>query len=321
MRRLFSPLLGKLSLAGMAMGLVVLAPVGVAQAETAPAGFVFPDVKWQVASQQAAVSYTLHTSRAGGNWYSYVTMADRDGALKPAVEDQADTIVWAYSVNKLAVALTVMDKVDKGELKLDQKLTLTPEIIAAGSGIYHLQTVYGDNLTIANLMTAMLLMSDNTAVRMLSQVASGTEINATLRQKGFTATHVDPVPGSNRFFLGQTTPREMNQLLEGLARHTLVSESSSTFVLNIMRWVNGYNDGVRRNMSSAERAQVATKYGAFEDSRHEAGVIFDSHNQPAAVYVYLNEGVADPDNYGATNPAVQAEAAMGRELLDILNRR
>ncbi len=322
LRRLLYPV--NLGLAGLLMA-AVLTPSGVALAETTPspapttAQSMMPDVPWLVASQQVAAAYTANTMPVKGNWYSYVTVADSNGVLKPAVDDQADTPVWAYSVNKLAVALTVMDKVDKGEVKLDQKLTLTPDIIASGSGIYFLQTVYGDNLTVANLMTAMLLVSDNTAVRMLSQVASGTEINQTLAAKGFTATHVDPVPGSRRFFLGQTTPREMNTLLEGLANHTLVSETSSNFVLSIMRWVNGYNDGVRRNMSSLERAQVATKYGAFEDSRHEAGIMFDAQNKPALIYVFMNEGLGDTGNYGGTNPAVEAEATMGRQMFDIMD--
>jgi beta-lactamase class A len=303
--------LANTSLAALVLAAVVV-PVATASAQT-------QDFAWLRAAHKVSVSYKAQTMRAGGNWYSYVTVADASGNLKPAVDDQADTPVWAYSVNKLAVAITVMDKVDKGEVKLDQKLTLTPDIIAPGSGLYFLQTVYGDNLTVANLMTAMLLVSDNTAVRMLSQVASGTEINQTLAAKGFTATHVDPVEGSRRFFLGQSTPREMHKLLEGLANHTLVSEASSTFVLNIMRWVNGYNDGIRRNMSSGERAQVATKYGAFEDSRHEVGIMFDAQNRPALIYAFMNDGVGDTGNYGGTNPAVEAEAVMGRKLYDAVH--
>ena len=44
------------------------------------------------------------------------------------------------------------------------------DIILGGTGIYFLQTVYGDNLTIANFLTAMLLVSDNTAVRLCGLV-------------------------------------------------------------------------------------------------------------------------------------------------------
>lgn len=324
--RMSLPSVLKLGLASILVGAVTLVPTGAALAQTTVSSSTAtkpvvekPDIPWLLASRFVKASYDSHTSRVPGNWYSYVTVVDSKGVLKPAVEERADTPVWAYSVNKLGVALTVLDKVDRGEVKLDQKLTLTPDIIASGSGLYFLQTVYGDNLTVANLMTAMLLVSDNTAVRMLSQVASGTEINETLVRKGFTATHVDPVPGSSRFYLGQTTAREMNKLLEGLTNHTLVSESSSKFVLDIMRWVNGYNDGVRRNMSSIERSQIASKYGAFEDSRHEVGIMFDAQNKPALIYTFMNDGIGDTGNYGATNLAVEAEAAMGREMFDIMN--
>ena len=277
------------------------------------------EAQWLVLKQRIDVAYQIQTGRAGGRWHSVVRVADASGKLRPVVEADSDAPVWAYSVNKVAVAVAVLDKVDRGELKLDQKLELTPDIIAIGSGIYHLQGVYGDELTIANLMTVMLLASDNTAVRMLSQVVPGSEVNEILARKGFSATHVDPIPGSTRFFLGQTTPREMNLMLAGIADHTLISEPSAKFMLGIMRWVNGYNDGVRRNMSSQERLQVVTKYGAFEDSRHEVGIMFDAAGAPAVIYTFFNDGVGDIDNYGSTNPAVEAEAVLGREIFDIVN--
>jgi beta-lactamase class A len=266
-------------------------------------------------------TYEHQKAKAGGNWYSYVTRADEDGSMKPIIEDDADHVVSAYSVNKLAIALAVMDKVDRGELSLTQKLNLTPEIIAGGSGMYFLQQGnYGDDLTIANLLTTMLLVSDNTAVRMLGRVVPGPEINDILAKKGFVTTRVEPLPDNpNRFYLGNTTPREMNRLLEGFANKTLVSSQSATFILTIMQWINGYNDGIRRNMSSDERIRIATKYGALDDSRHEVGIMFDANGAPALIYAFMNDGVGDIGNYGATNPAVEAEAVLGRVMFDSIN--
>ncbi len=265
-------------------------------------------------------TYAEQTAQAGGEWYSYVTVTNSAGSRKPVVEDQVDTLVYAYSVNKLAVALAVMDKVDRGELRLAQKIELTPDLILAGSGIDHLQPVYGDHLTIANIITALLLVSDNTAVRLLGGLVPGPEINQILERKGFQYTRVDPFPDNpHRFFLHQTTPREMHRLLEGLANKTLLSEQSSDFLLTIMRWSSvGYNDGIRRNMSSEERARCATKYGAFEDSRNEIGIMFDPSGAPALIYTFFTTGVGDINNYGATNPAVEAHAALGRTMLDAI---
>ncbi|HSW96238.1 MAG TPA: serine hydrolase, partial [Candidatus Saccharimonadales bacterium] len=263
-------------------------------------------------------TYTTQTKKAGGNWYSYVTVADTDGNMKPVIDDESDHVISAYSVNKLAVALAVMDKVDRGQLSLDQKITLTPEIIAGGSGMYFLQQGhYGDSLTLANVLNTMLLVSDNTAVRLVGTVLPGPEINDILASKGFTHTRVEPLPDNpHRFYLGDTTPKEMNMLLEGLANKTLVSPQSSDFILNIMQWINGYNDGIRRNMSSLERIKIGSKYGAYVDSRHEVGIMFDDSGAPALIYTFFNDGVGDTGNYGATNPAVEAEAVLGRTMLD-----
>ncbi|GAB3957917.1 hypothetical protein GCM10027614_74310 [Micromonospora vulcania] len=72
-----------------------------------------------------------------------------------------------------------------------------------------------------------------------------------------------------------------------------------------------FTDGIRRTMSSDERARIATKAGWFADARHEAGVIFDRSGAAVLTYALFADGQANPDDFGATHPAVQARAAMG----------
>jgi beta-lactamase class A len=227
-------------------------------------------------------------------------------------------------VQKLAVATAVMDKIDRGELSLGQKLDLQADIILGGTGIYFLHTVWGDDITVANFLTAMLLVSDNTAVRMCGRVVPALEINEILAAKGFVHTRVEPVANPNRFFLGVTTPREIHDLLWRLATKTLLTPASCDFLLGILRWINGYHDGIRRNMSSEERSRVATKYGqdfnTLGASRHEAGVMFGADGAPALVYGLFAEGLGDLDNYGATHPAVEAHAVLGRAMFDVVSR-
>jgi len=259
-------------------------------------------------------AYRRATARAGGRWHSYVATAG--GSL---VADDADHVTHGYSVQKLAVAVAVMDKVDRGELRLDRKLHLSADLVLGGS--YRLQTVWGDDLTIANILTALLLVSDNTAVRLCGRVVSGPEINEILAAKGFAHTRVESLPADpSRFFLGLTTPRETADLLWRLAGASLLSRRSCDFLLDILRSGHGYHDGIRREMSSAERGRVATKHGADFDelgaARHEAGVIFAADGTPALVYSFFADSLGDLDNYGATHPAVRAHAVLGRELLD-----
>src|SRR5690349_10675748 len=216
-----------------------------------------------------------------------------------------------------------MDKIDRGELELGQKLDLPASIILGGSGIYHLHRVWGDEITVANFLTAMLLVSDNTAVRMCGRVVPALEINQILAAKGFVHTRVEPVANPNRFFLGDTTPREIHDLLWRLATKTLLTPASCDFLLGILRWLNGYHDGIRRNMSSAERSRVATKYGAdfntLGASRHEAGVMFGADGAPPPAYSRFAEALGDLDNYGATHPAVEAHAVLGRRMFDVIS--
>ena len=267
-------------------------------------------------------AYREQKAKAGGAWYSYVARADPDGVLRPVVEDDADHVVAGYSVQKLAIATAVLDKVDRGLLDLDRKITLTADLVAGGSGSYHLQTVYGDELTIAGFLTAMLLVSDNTSVRLCGLVCPAAEINEILAAKGFVHTRVEPQENPNRFGTGVTTPRETQELLLRLAGRTLLSAGSCDFVLGIIRWVNGYMDGIRRNMSSGERSRIGTKPGQDFNTpgaaRHEAGILFGANGSPALVFGFFAEALPGLDNYGATLPAVEALAILGRTMFDTI---
>lgn len=270
------------------------------------------------AAGKIKTSFDKHSGKAG-TWSSFITVVDSAGKHVTAVEQDADTVHNAASINKLAVALAVCDKVDRGELKLDDKIELDADIIAPGSGLYYLQAAFSDQLTVANVLVTMLLVSDNTAVRLCSKVCPGDEVNETLKAKGFTKTRVIPnedLPG--RFWLGETTPREMRQFLVALAAGELLSAASTRFLFGILRAVNGYHDGFRRNMSSAERSRVAMKYGADEGDRHEVGMVFNTEGAPVLVYSMFGQLDTQQDNYGGTHPIVAAHAAMGREMFDIV---
>ena len=266
--------------------------------------------------------YEKEKAKVGGLWHTHIAAVDATGALAPIVEDDADHVTFGYSVQKLAVATAVMDKIDRGQLTLGTKLDLQADIILGGSGIYFLHGVYGDEITVANFLTAMLLVSDNTAVRLCGRLVPALEVNEILAAKGFVNTRVIPVANPNRFFLGTTTPREMHDLLWRLATKTLLKPASCEFLLRLTRGLSGYHDGVRRVMSSLERERVASKYGAdfneLGESRHEVGIMFSPEGVPLLTYAMFAEGLGEPENYGATHPAVQAHAKIGRTMLDNL---
>ena len=270
-----------------------------------------------------ARAYAGQVADAGGDWCSHVAFVDAGGAVESVIVDDIDQLVHGYSVQKLAVATAVLAKVDRGELDLGHTVEVREDEILGGSGIYVLQPVWGDRVTVANVLTAMLLVSDNTAVRLCGRLVPAREVNDLLRANGFAHTRVRPAADPHRFELGVTTPRETHELLARLAARTLLAPSSCDFLLRVLRSLSGYHDGIRRDMSSAERARVATKHGADFNARgaarHEVGIMFSTSGVPAMTYAFFAEALGDRDNYGATHPGVRAHAALGRVLLDAVS--
>jgi beta-lactamase class A len=260
-------------------------------------------------------AYRKAASAAGGVWNSYVTVR---GIAAVAVG--ADDLVSAYSVNKVAVAVAVLDKVDRGLLALDHPLEVTESVVVPGpDGIFSLDGAYPSTVTLGHTLAAMLTISDDTAVRLCGQAVPAWEINEILTAKGFPQTQVEPVANPNRFYLGTTTARETHELLWALAAGSLLSAASTNYVLGVLRSPIAFTDGIRRIMSSGERARVATKAGWFEDGRSEAGLIFDTSGSPALGYALFAQGQAHPEDFGATHPAVHARATMGRKFLNAVS--
>jgi beta-lactamase class A len=146
------------------------------------------------------------------------------------------------------------------------------------------------------------------------------EINEILVAKGFPNTQVVPVANPNRFFLGTTTPREMHDLLRALVAGRLLSAQSTDYLLSTLRSPIAFTDGIRRTMSSDERLRIGTKAGWFADGRNEAGIMFDRTGAPLLTYSMFAHGQANPDDFGATHPAVQARAVTGRLFLDGIDK-
>jgi beta-lactamase class A len=270
----------------------------------------------QLAAARVSAAYQREKTLTGGTWHAYISL-ENGATPMVAVADAPDVKVEAYSVNKIAVATAVLDKVDRGLLTLDQRVDVTAAIVVpGGDGIFSLDHAYPSSVTLGHALANLLTVSDDTAVRLCGLVCPAAELNSILVAKGFPNTQVEPVANPNRFFLGTSTARETHALLRALVAGTLLSPASTAFLLKLLRSPVAFTDGIRRNMSSVERARVATKAGWYANARHEAGVVFDAAGAPLLTYVLFASGQADPDNVGATHPVLQARARLGRLFLD-----
>ena len=213
--------------------------------------------------------------------------------------------------------------VQKLGVKPDQRVEVSADIVIQDTdGIFALDRAYPSSITLGHVMANLLTVSDNTAVRLCGLVCPALELNEILRGKGFVHTQVVPVQNPNRFFLGQTTPRETHTLLTKLTAGELLSATSTDYMLNVLRSTSAFSDGIRLDLTTPERLRVATKAGWFNAGRNEAGVVFTADGAPGAVYSLFANGpfagdaaVNDAD-FGAPHPAMRARQALGRALFD-----
>lgn len=97
------------------------------------------------------------------------------------------------STYKVPIAVQLLTRVDRGEVRLDSMVTLRPRDLHPGSGtISNLLDDPGVSLSLRNLLELMLLISDNSATDLvLSAAGDGAAVNARLAQLGITGISTD----------------------------------------------------------------------------------------------------------------------------------
>lgn len=97
------------------------------------------------------------------------------------------------STYKVAIATTLLDRVDKGELTLSELVDISQDMMVAGDNAIALNFVHpGIKLSVANLIEPMITESDNTATDACIKLAGGPEaVTKKVRSIGITELRVD----------------------------------------------------------------------------------------------------------------------------------
>jgi beta-lactamase class A len=133
-----------------------------------------------------------------------------------------DMPVQTASVIKLAILYEAMVGVRDGRARWDEKITLKPGEAVPGSGLLtFLDTPV--TLTLKDVLTMMVIVSDNTATNLAIERFGIGPVNARMEALGLRNTHLykkvfkpatGPMPADQpKFGLGKTTPREMATLM------------------------------------------------------------------------------------------------------------
>jgi beta-lactamase class A len=222
-----------------------------------------------------------------------------------------DVVMPTASTIKLLALAELFQRVDAGDVTLDERVPLVADDVRGGSGILK-DLDPGVLLTIRDHATLMIALSDNTSTQLLVRLLGRERILASARRWGLTNTSAhfraaDDAPARD---YAASTPRDLVWLLELIATDAIISPAACQGIRDILV-TQQYHDQIGRYLpyNQYERSDarhpgpvvVMSKSGFMGGVRVDAGIV----QTPTAHYVLclMNEDSVDvsylPEQEGA----------------------
>ncbi len=207
-----------------------------------------------------------------------IVVRSLDGRTLAEVEP--DRAFTAASLIKLPILAAALDA------GLPSRLRLPVNPPVAGSGVLaHLTDV--SDLTVRDLLTLMIVVSDNTATNTIIDRLGMEEVNAWCERHGLADTDLArtmmDVRARERGVENTTSAADVALTLTHLA--------TSPFALEILH-AQQVNDRLPRHLPRGYR--IAHKTGELRDALHDAGIVFPPTGPPIVIAV-LTDAAEGPD--------------------------
>lgn len=259
---------------------------------------------------------------AGGRWGIVVEeIADGDGpSWRFALGE--DERFYAASVIKVPIMVTVYREAARGRFRLSDRVRLRPDDQVGGSGVLH-SLAPGLRLTVEDVVTLMIIVSDNSATNMLIDLVGAEAIRDTMTHYGmrgstfFNKLQVVPEEIEGRNML---TPGDVVRLYGAIARGRAVSLDACERMVRILKRQQ-FTDGIGGLLPHTDGpagatppCEWATKSGWVTGIVHDTGLLY----LPGRTFAmaFMSEGVQDPVERNAPSRARRAIAEMARAVYD-----
>ncbi len=255
-----------------------------------------------------------------------------------AVALDADTVVQTASVIKLTILFEAMEQVRAGKAHWDDKITLQPGDGVSGSGVLlFLDTP--QTLTLKDVLTLMVVMSDNTATNLAIDKIGLDAVNDRIAWMGLKNTHLykkigkpstEPMPADQpKYGLGKTTPAEMAEVMERIGLCALdgpgrlsvgsrkpLSESDVAICSVAMKMLRNqfYRETIPRYLEKLDSTETgsgtASKTGSLNAVRADVAIVAGkSGPMVLSIFTYENADTGwTVDNEGEVTIAKLAKA-------------
>lgn len=198
---------------------------------------------------------------------------------------RADELFPTASMIKVPILATTFDRIEHGQLSFDSVLTWADSLRYKGEDDLFDKLQSGARIPLNQVSLMMITTSDNAAALWLQAlVGGGTVINTWLAGNGFDSTRMNSrTPGRRDNWVsmgwGQTTPREMAELVVKIREGKAVSPSASAQMYRHLTRIYWNGEALSQ---LPPWVQAASKQGAVDRSRSEVVLV----NAPSGDYVF-----------------------------------
>lgn len=215
----------------------------------------------------------------------HLMMVDLDSGTY--VQERAAQGISAASLIKVPILVAFLQAVDAGQVDLDEPLSLTPELIATGSGTLQTQPV-GTQISALQAATLMITISDNTATNLLIERLGGLEaVNRQFRpwqlQQTSLVALLPDLEGNNT-----TSPMDMVSLLSQIESGKWLSRRSRDRFFDILRRTQ---NRTLLPQGLGDEARIAHKTGDIRSMLGDVGMIDLANGQRYLLAVQVERQV------------------------------
>lgn len=261
-------------------------------------------------------SITALLEEAGGEWGIYL----EDLLTGEQLAFQQDTRFYAASVIKVPIMTAVFADVYAGKFALETKIALRREDQVGGAGVLQHMTP-GTAFTVWDLVTLMIIQSDNTATNILIDLVGTESIRRVMKE-----TEMHNSRFSNKLMVvpakaegyNEITAADMGRHLRYLATGKVISYDSCQKMIGILKQQQ-HRDRIPYLFPSAGGEligmlpvwELANKTGSVTHITHDVGILYvGSH---AVTICVLNKGLPQ-------KPAAATIAKIGKMVFDLYSR-
>ena len=185
---------------------------------------------------RARLEHKIRTIADGVDGVVGVTIQDLTTAERFAL--RGDTVFTQASAIKLPVLVELFRQVEQGRYGLDDLVTLEQDDIVPGSGVLQRLTPGSVRMTLRDVATLMVTLSDNTATNMIIDRVGMENVNQTMALLELPHTKLQRKMQDSEAWLADrenlSTPNEQARLLELIHRGDVLNDASRKELLHIL---------------------------------------------------------------------------------------